>query len=81
MFLHLGNGISVRKKYIFGIFDMDNATVSSVTRKYLGGAGKEGRIISVSSDLPKSFVVYKKDGKCDVYLSPLSTAALMGRID
>ena len=80
MFLHIGNGKNIREKYILGIFDMDNATVSSVTRKYLSTAQKVGKIISVSDDLPKSFIIYQEKEKIDIYFSPLSTSALMGRM-
>ena len=35
MYLHIGNGITVRKKSIIGIFDLDSSTVSAVTKKYI----------------------------------------------
>jgi hypothetical protein len=35
MYLHVGNQKNIRRKDIIGIFDMDNATISSLTRKYL----------------------------------------------
>lgn len=80
MFLHIGNGKNIRERNIIGIFDMDNATVSSVTRKFLSEGQKENRIISVSSDLPKSFIVYRSGDQTEIYFSPLSASALLGRI-
>ena len=40
MYLHIGENKVVRKKDIVAIFDMDSATVSSVTKKYLSNAQK-----------------------------------------
>ena len=42
MFLHIGNGETVRRKDVIGIFDMDTATVSSLTRATLKKYEKEG---------------------------------------
>ncbi len=81
MFLHAGNGKNIREKDIIGIFDMDNATVSSVTRKYLNEEQRKGAIISISEDIPKSFILYKADGKLNICFSSLSTSALIGRIN
>ena len=35
MYLHIGNGITIRKKNIIGIFDLDSSTVSVITKKYI----------------------------------------------
>ena len=32
MYLHIGNGKSVKQKNIIGIFDLDTATVSKITK-------------------------------------------------
>jgi hypothetical protein len=45
MYLHIGNGITVRKKSIIGIFDLDSSTVSAVTKKYINKNEKEGNIV------------------------------------
>ena len=57
MYLHLGQNVVVPEADVIGIFDLDNTTGSHITRKFLGEAEKAGRIVSVSDDLPKSFVV------------------------
>ena len=81
MYLHAGNGKNIREKNIIGIFEMDNATVSSVTRKFLTSEQKKNRIYSVSSDIPKSFILYKdKDGSCKVCFSQLASTSLIGRV-
>ncbi len=80
MFLHAGNGKNIREKDIIGIFDMDNATISPITRKYLSAEQKKGRVYSVSNDIPKSFILYKENGEVRICFSTLSTASLMGRL-
>ena len=57
MYLHLGQGVVVPESSVIGIFDLDNTTGSHITRKFLGDAEKAGRVISVSDELPKSFIV------------------------
>ena len=79
MFLHIGNGVSVRQKDIIGIFDLDTATVSAVTRKYLSAAEKKGLVESASDEVPKSFVLYRENGRFAICFSQLSTSALLGR--
>ena len=61
MYLHAGNNRNLRTKNILGIFDADTATVSPVTKKYIAGAQAEGRVEFASVELPKSFVVYRKE--------------------
>ena len=91
MYLHAGNGKNIREKNIIGIFDMDNATVSSVTRKFLTSEQKKNKVYSVSSDIPKSFILYTeekndsninnntKEENTKICFSPLSSSALLGR--
>jgi hypothetical protein len=82
MYLHVGNNKNIRTKSIIGIFDMDNSTVSAVTRKYLNTKQKKGCVFSVSEEeLPKSFVLYEDNGEKKVCFSPLSVSALKGRIE
>ena len=61
MYLHAGNNKNLRTKNVIGIFDADTATVSPVTKKYIAGAQAEGRVEFASVELPKSFVVYRKE--------------------
>ncbi len=81
MYLHVGNNKNIRKKDIVGIFDMDNATVSMITRKFLSDSQKRGEVESAVDEIPKSFVVYLTDGKMNVCFSQLSSTALYGRMD
>lgn len=82
MYLHLGQSVVVHRSDIIGIFDLDNTSSSFRTRKFLEQAEREGRLISVFDDLPKSFVLcQKKDGETVVYLSQLLPATLRGRVE
>jgi len=79
MFLHIGNNKNIREKNIIGIFDMDNTTVSPISRKYLSTAQKRGQVEAAIEEIPKSFVLYEEDGEYKVCFSQLSSTALKGR--
>ncbi|MBQ8398131.1 MAG: DUF370 domain-containing protein [Clostridia bacterium] len=81
MYLHAGNGRTIRRRDIIGIFDMDNATVSSITRKMLSDMQKQGRVESAAEELPKAFILYRDGDTTKLCLSPLSSSALRGRCD
>lgn len=82
MYLHLGQSFVVHQKDVLGIFDLDNTSSSFRTRKFLEKADREGRVVTATDDLPKSFVLCQgKDGKAIVYLSQLSSATLRGRAE
>ncbi|MBP3381477.1 MAG: DUF370 domain-containing protein [Clostridia bacterium] len=79
MYLHLGNDVVVRARDIIGIFDVENTTVSKLTRQFLADAQKGGRVVNVSPELPKSFIVCAHNGDETVYISQISAATLRGR--
>ena len=82
MYLHLGQSVVVPTGSIIGLFDLDNTTSSHLTRRMLERAEREGRVVNVSDDLPKSFVVCRgRDRGMVIYLSQLSTATLKGRAE
>ena len=60
MYIHLGNEISVKKKNIVGIFDIENTTISKNTGHLLENATKEGRVVNVSYEMPYSFYGKRK---------------------
>ena len=80
MYLHIGNKKNIRTSSIIGIFDTDNATVASVTRKFLSRAQKEGNVTSATDDIPKSFILYREGEKHKICFSQLSTSSLCGRL-
>lgn len=79
MFLHLGRDIVVNTKDIIGIFDLDTSTLEKNTKDFLASAQKKDKIVNVSENLPKSFVVYKKNEKEKIFISQLSSATLVKR--
>ena len=79
MYLHLGNDVVKKKKKIVAMFDIDACTVSKKTRDFLAAAQKNGEVINVSYELPRSFVVCNDKGKTSVYISQLSTKTLSRR--
>ena len=80
MYLHVGNNKNIRIKDIIGIFDADTATISFITRKYLTAAERERLVLSAKDEVPKSFILYRENGKYMVCFSQISTSALCGRI-
>ena len=79
IYLHLGQNVVVPESEILGIFDLDNTTGSKITREFLNQAEKTGRIVNISEELPKSFVVCEENERIRVYLSQLSPATLLKR--
>ncbi len=79
MYLHLGSDVVILKSLVIGIFDLDTSTVSKHTRNYLALAEREGRVVTVSYELPRSFVVVKEGGGITVYISQLSPQTLLKR--
>ena len=91
MYLHLGNDILVLTKDIVGIFDIENSTIASSTKGFLAASEKAGRVVNVSTELPKSFIVCKaeerstsrrkteKNDNTVIYISQISPATLKKR--
>ncbi len=78
MYLYLGNDAVVRRDNIVGIFDLDNASWSVHTRRFLSESEKNGRLRNAAEDIPKSFVVC---GDESVILTQPNTAILMKRLN
>ena len=79
MFLHIGNDVVVRKADIIAVFDMDNTTISKQSRDFLQKAQKNGNVIDICDDLPKSYVVTNCDGENRVYISSVSSQTIYKR--
>lgn len=80
MYLHLGQSVVVPHSRILGIFDLDNSSWSHRTRDFLERAEREGRVVSICEELPRSFVLCGgQDEVCTVYISQLSAATLLRR--
>ena len=81
MYLHIGNGKSVKKKDIIGIFDLDTATVSSITKKFINNTQKKGGLEYYDTDLPRSFVLFTDEKGARVRLSRISSVGLKIRLE
>ena len=79
MFLHIGNGKSVLKKNVIGIFDLDTSTVSKTGKDFINRKEKEGLVEYDDFDLPRSFVLVKEDKEYKVKLSRISSTGLKMR--
>ena len=79
MYIHLGNETVVKDNEIIGIFDMETTTVSKNTRLFLENAEKQKKVINVSYELPKSFIVTNDKNKSRVYISQISSQTLQKR--
>lgn len=80
MYIHLGNNTIIRQSDIIGIFDLDYSTVSAKTREFLSLSQKNGRVVNVSSELPKSFVVCSEKDGIKIYICQLAPVTLNKRI-
>lgn len=79
MFLHIGGDKVVPVKNIIAILDMETTTISKDTKDFLSIAEEEGFIKTISSDIPKSFIITEIDKKSIIYLSPISSITLQKR--
>ena len=57
MYLHIGQNEILPDRRVIGIFDLDKCSYGKRTREYLAAAEKEGVVLDVSGEIPKSFVV------------------------
>jgi len=80
MYIPIGSDMSVRDRSIIGIFDLDNTTYSKHTRKFLAEAEKNGEVVTVAEDLPKSFLLTSEFGMDRVYLCQFNAATLEKRM-
>ncbi len=79
MYLHLGQETVVRTDDIIGIFDLENTSISKITKEFLAKAEQAGRVVNVSYELPKSFVICTCKRKTAVYITQISSATLRKR--
>ena len=78
MYLHLGQEYIIKKREIIGIFDIDNCSVSPITREFFKKSEDKKQVVNVSEDLPKSFVVTGEKEK-KLYISQISSVTLKKR--
>jgi len=88
MQLHIGQNTSLSAERVVGVFDMDTTSQSRYTQRLLSAAQKAGRVVNVTAELPKSFVVacppVRRHGERSVstiYISQISSRTLKKRAD
>ena len=81
MYLHIGNGASIKTEDIIGIFDLDTATISKITKNYISKKEKEGKVEYNDFDLPRAFIICADKNEEKIRLSRISTTGLRQRID
>lgn len=79
MYLHLGQDMVVRHSDIIGIFDIDNTTISKITKSFLAGCELRGEVVNVCDDLPKSYVICENNNRKILYITQISCATLKKR--
>ena len=79
MYIPIGNDMAVRDRSIVGIFDLDNCSWSHRTREFLENAEKNGEVVPVTDDLPKSFIVTAEFGMNRIYLVQFNPATIEKR--
>ncbi len=81
MYLHIGNGVTVKKKDVIGIFDLDSSTVSHITKTYINKNQRAGNITYGDMDLPRTFVLVEDTGGYGIKLSRISSQGLRIRAE
>ncbi len=79
LFLQLEGGESVVTEDVVGVFDMDTATVEEATRDFLSAKQKAMQVVSLASDLPRSFALVREPYGSRVYISGLSAETIVRR--
>ncbi len=79
MYLHIGNDFVLNEQDIIGVFDFDHIATSRSTMEYLQLLEEENRLISISEEIPKSFILAVTDGMEVGYLSPLASRTIQHR--
>ena len=81
MYIHLGRDYVLNDCDIIGIFDLETTTTSPRGREFLNYAQKNGAVVSLSDELPQSYVLADGAVVDTVYLSELSPAAMRRRAE
>ena len=79
MYIHLGRDYVLNDRDIIGIFNLETTTITPRGREFLNYAQKIGAVVSLSDELPQSYVL--ADVVDTVYLSELSPAAMRRRAE
>ena len=81
MFLHIGEGKIIDKEKIIGVFDLETTSTSKRTREFLRNSEKKGIVKNVSEEIPKTYIICKKNGEERVYITQISPKTLLKRAE
>ena len=81
MFLHIGNDVYLAEKDIIAIMNLDTSSVSKHTQLYLKNSELNNNVETICDDIPKTFVITRKNNKDKVYLTNISSATLIKRAE
>ncbi len=79
LYLHLGQEVVVKTSDIIGIFDLEKTSTSKKTKDFLVSATKRDEVITVSYEMPKTFIITKNKDKTTVYISQISSTTIKKR--
>ena len=57
MYIHLGRDYVLNDRDIIGIFNLETTTITPRGREFLNYAQKNGAVVSLSDELPQSYVL------------------------
>ncbi len=81
MYLHLGGQTMVKLRDIVAILDLETTSVSKKTKDFLRINEKNSKILNVSEDIPKSYVICSENGSTKIYISQMSSSTLLKRAE
>ena len=82
MYLHIGRDTVIPASSVVGIYDLDTTTFSKHTRALISGMEKSGRVVRlyhILNDIPKSAILCVEGGEALLYMTQLSSSALLRR--
>ena len=80
-YLQLEKGESIKKPEIIGIFDIDKVGTASATKELFKRKEDEKGVVSLSNDLPKSFLLCDGEFTDSIYISGLSCESILKRLE
>ncbi len=79
MYITLGSSVSVKKRDVIGIFDLDTAPADSQVMEFLKENEKKKNVTVVGDGIPKAFVVTNNGKETRVYITTISASSIKGR--
>ena len=79
MYITLGSSVSVKKRDVIGIFDLDTAPADSPVMEFLKENEKKKNVTVVGDGIPKAFVVTNDGKETRVYITTISASSIKGR--